>query len=39
MIAAIALANNVTLITHNTQEFERITGLQIEDWELGKNTE
>ena len=39
MIAAIALANNVTLITHNTQEFGRVTGLQIEDWELGNNTE
>ncbi len=34
MIAAIALANNLTLVTHNTAEFERVKGLRIEDWEL-----
>jgi tRNA(fMet)-specific endonuclease VapC len=33
-IAAIALANNLTLVTHNTREFERVDGLQIEDWEV-----
>jgi tRNA(fMet)-specific endonuclease VapC len=33
-IAAIALANDLTLVTHNTTEFGRVTGLQIEDWEL-----
>ena len=33
-IAAIALANNLTLVTHNTQEFERVEGLRIEDWEI-----
>ena len=33
-IAAIALANNLTLVTHNTQEFERVQGLQLEDWEV-----
>jgi tRNA(fMet)-specific endonuclease VapC len=32
-IAAIALANDLTLVTHNTGEFERVEGLQIEDWE------
>ena len=32
-IAAIALANNLILVTHNTREFERVDGLQIEDWE------
>lgn len=32
-IAAIALANNLTLVTHNTREFERVEGLQLEDWE------
>jgi len=32
-IAAIALANNLTLVTHNTREFGRVDGLQIEDWE------
>lgn len=33
-IAAIALANNLTLITHNTAEFSRVDGLSIEDWEV-----
>ena len=33
-IAAIALANNLTLVTHNTREFERVRGLQLEDWEV-----
>jgi tRNA(fMet)-specific endonuclease VapC len=33
-IAAIALANNLTLVTHNTREFKRVDGLQIEDWEV-----
>ena len=32
-IAAIALDNNLTLVTHNTREFSRVEGLQIEDWE------
>jgi tRNA(fMet)-specific endonuclease VapC len=32
-IAAIALANNLILITHNTREFTRIEGLRLEDWE------
>ena len=33
-IAAIALANNLTLVTHNTREFDRVDGLQVEDWEV-----
>lgn len=33
-IAAIALANNLTLVTHNTREFGRVEGLQVEDWEV-----
>ncbi|MGB3200357.1 MAG: type II toxin-antitoxin system VapC family toxin [Nodosilinea sp.] len=33
-IAAIALVNNLILVTHNTREFERVDGLRIEDWEL-----
>lgn len=32
-IAAIALVNNLILVTHNTGEFSRVNGLQIEDWE------
>jgi tRNA(fMet)-specific endonuclease VapC len=34
-IAAIALAHNLTLVTHNTREFIRVEGLQLEDWEVG----
>ena len=32
-IAAIALVNNLILVTHNVREFSRIEGLKIEDWE------
>jgi tRNA(fMet)-specific endonuclease VapC len=34
MIASIARAHGFVLVTHNTGEFSRVTGLQIEDWEL-----
>jgi tRNA(fMet)-specific endonuclease VapC len=34
LIAAIAVANQVTLVTHNTSEFSRVPGLAIEDWEI-----
>lgn len=33
-IAAIALVNGCTLVTHNMREFARIPGLPVEDWEL-----
>ena len=33
-IAAIALANNLILVTHNTAEFSRVGNLEIEDWEI-----
>lgn len=33
-IAAIALANDCILVSHNTAEFSRIAGLKLEDWEL-----
>lgn len=33
MIAAIALASDSILVTHNTREFERISNLNHEDWE------
>jgi tRNA(fMet)-specific endonuclease VapC len=33
-IAAIALANNCTLVTHNVSEFSRVPGLVIEDWQV-----
>jgi tRNA(fMet)-specific endonuclease VapC len=32
MIAAIAIAHNVILVTHNTREFRRVDNLRIEDW-------
>lgn len=34
IIAAIALARGCTLVTHNTQEFSRVPGLLLEDWQL-----
>jgi tRNA(fMet)-specific endonuclease VapC len=34
LIAATALANNMVIVTHNTREFSRVEGLQVEDWQL-----
>ncbi|HEX4948610.1 MAG TPA: type II toxin-antitoxin system VapC family toxin, partial [Blastocatellia bacterium] len=28
------LANNLTLVTHNTDEFSRVPNLQLVDWEI-----
>jgi tRNA(fMet)-specific endonuclease VapC len=33
-IAAIALVHGLIVVTHNTNEFGRIAGLKIEDWEI-----
>jgi len=33
LIAAIALAGGLTLVTHNTTEFGRVPSLLLEDWE------
>lgn len=33
LIAAIALANDATLVTRNTKHFERIEELKLENWE------
>lgn len=32
MIAGTALSRGLTMVTSNTNEFERITGLRLEDW-------
>ncbi|MFM6477680.1 MAG: type II toxin-antitoxin system VapC family toxin, partial [Dolichospermum sp.] len=32
-IAAIAMVNNLILVTHNVREFSRVNGLRFEDWE------
>ena len=34
LIASIAKVHDVVLVTHNTQEFSRITGLRLVDWQL-----
>lgn len=33
LIASIAFAKDLTLVTHNTREFLRIPGLKVEDWQ------
>jgi len=33
MIAAVARVCNAILVTHNTKEFCRVTGLRLDDWE------
>jgi len=35
LIAAIAVANSLTLVTGNTAEFARVAGLKLEDWGEG----
>jgi tRNA(fMet)-specific endonuclease VapC len=34
LIAAIAIVNDLILVTHNTREFERVAELKLEDWEV-----
>ena len=33
MIAAIARHHDVSVVTHNVEEFSRVVGLRVEDWE------
>ena len=35
LIAAIAVARGLMVVTHNTREFGRVGALTIEDWEIG----
>lgn len=35
MIAGVAIANGLTLVTDNTGEFSRVPGLALENWRLG----
>jgi tRNA(fMet)-specific endonuclease VapC len=32
MIAAVAIVHDLTLVTHNTADFQNIPGLRMEDW-------
>jgi tRNA(fMet)-specific endonuclease VapC len=32
LIAAQAISLNITLVTNNTKEFDRISGIKIENW-------
>jgi len=32
LIAGYAKANNLTLVTHNTKEFNRVDGIEVVDW-------
>lgn len=34
MIAAVALRHDLTLVTHNTTDYQAIAGLRLEDWLL-----
>ncbi len=36
-IAAVALANRLTVVTHNVKEFSRIEELVVEDWMEGRS--
>ena len=36
MIAAIARAHDLILVTHKTGEFSRVVGLRVEDWESAR---
>jgi tRNA(fMet)-specific endonuclease VapC len=31
-IAATALVHNLTLVTHNTKDYQHVPGLRLEDW-------
>jgi len=35
LIAATALLHNLTVVTHNVQDFIEVEGLRVEDWMSG----
>lgn len=37
LIASIAASHGLTLVTHNTAEFRRVSDLRVVDWEAGEN--
>ena len=32
MIASVALVHNLTLVTHNTADYQHVPGLRLDDW-------
>ncbi len=38
-IAAIALSNDLTVLTRNTVDFESVPGLRVEDWTARERSE
>jgi len=34
LIAAIVLAHDLIVVTHNIKHFSRVEGLKVEDWEV-----
>jgi predicted nucleic acid-binding protein len=37
VIAGQAKARDLTLVTHNTTEFQRVSGLTLEDWKRSRS--
>jgi tRNA(fMet)-specific endonuclease VapC len=37
LIAAVAMANDLAVVTNNEKEFRRISGLRVENWKSGAN--
>ncbi|CAD5253956.1 Ribonuclease VapC (fragment) [Imperialibacter sp. EC-SDR9] len=35
LIGSTAIANKLTMVTQNTREFERLEGIELENWAIG----